>query len=329
LRLHAVEIKPDVDVSLDRDQLFAQFDDIAVIEQRFPICLFFDLVCVLKRVLERAEALDDLDGALVADPGRAGHVIDRIATERHHVDHLPRWHAKDLLDLRRVTDQVVFLRIEDADAVADKLVHVLVRGDDEHLVSGDSGFVRERADHIVSLVVLLLDHRDAIRRERALDVGHLLPQVRRHLRAIGLVTVVVDLFELLRLDIELADAGQLPRFLVTETRPGLHDRRQVLRLEFFPQLVQHVHKHVGRSRGNAVACGHRSLADHRVIGTEDEAVSIDEENAGWLRSYLRRGRGLLLWRQISVYRVISPSGDRAIENTMARWRDHPMARFIR
>jgi len=45
-----------------------------------------------------------------------------------------------------------------------------------------------------------------------------------------------------------------------------------------PQRAQHVHKNVGRRRGNAGARGHGPLPRHGVIGAKDERHGIDEIN---------------------------------------------------
>ena len=57
--------------------------------------------------------MNQLDAALVADAGRAGNVIHRVAAQRHHVDDLFRRDAQDFDHLGGIENQVVLLRVED------------------------------------------------------------------------------------------------------------------------------------------------------------------------------------------------------------------------
>ena len=69
-------------------------------------------------------------------PGHALDVVDAVAHQRQHVDHLIRPHAELLDDARRVVPGAFIARVEDANAVADELEEILVAGDDRDLESG-------------------------------------------------------------------------------------------------------------------------------------------------------------------------------------------------
>ncbi len=149
----------------------------------------------------------------------------------------------------------------------------------------------ERADDVVGLEALVGEDGDAEGLERAADVGQLLGEVGGHLGAVGLVAEVVDLFELLRLDVELLDRLHLLGALVAEDGAGeVVDRREVVRLEVLAQLVDHVHEDVGRGGGNAGARGHGALPLHGVVGTEDEGHAVEQVDGG-LFGGLRGGIG--------------------------------------
>ena len=60
-----------------------------------------------------AELQDQIHGAFVADAGRAGNVVDRVAAQGHDVDDLLRRDAQCFLYLGGIENQVVFLRVED------------------------------------------------------------------------------------------------------------------------------------------------------------------------------------------------------------------------
>ena len=120
------------------------------------------------------------------------------------------------VDLGGIENQVVFLRIEDLHLRRDQLHHVLVAGDDEDLVLLLGGLAGQGADHVVGLEALGLKDGNAQRLERAADVGNLAAQVFGHGFAIGLVALVADLVEALRLRVPLAQRAHGARALVAE-----------------------------------------------------------------------------------------------------------------
>ena len=261
------------------DLLLAVDDLRAMIQQRLAVGFLLNFRGAVERRLQRAEALDDLDRPLVADAGRAGNVIDGIAAQRHHIDHLLGTHAQNLFHLGGVADQIVFGWIEHANVVAHQLQHVLIAGDDENRMRLRRCLPRQGADHVISLEAGIFQHRDAIGLDGAADVGQLLCQIGRHLGAVRLVASIFFFPESLRLDVEFADGGHGSAMGIAKGwRRHVEDCRQILRRKIGPQLAQHVHKNVGRRRGNAGARGHGPLPRHGVIGAKDERHGVDEIN---------------------------------------------------
>src|SRR5438874_1241392 len=67
-RDHGIQVKLYAgNIAIDGDLCLAIENLLAVVEQRFAIRLPFDFGGVLERVLHRSEALDEVDGAFVAD----------------------------------------------------------------------------------------------------------------------------------------------------------------------------------------------------------------------------------------------------------------------
>ena len=85
--------------------------------------------------LEVAEFVDQLRGALRADAGHAGHVVDGVADQRLHLDHLVGRDAEFLHHLGRA-DRLLLDRVQHLDARPDQLHQVLVGGHDGHLAAG-------------------------------------------------------------------------------------------------------------------------------------------------------------------------------------------------
>ena len=186
-------------MAVDRHQLLRQQHRIAILLQRLAIALALDLGRTVQHRLHAAELHDQLHAALIADAGSAGNVVHCIAAQRHHVHNFFRRHAQRLRHLCRIENQIVFLRIQDLHLRRHQLHHVLVAGDDEDLVLPLRGLAGQRADHVVGLKTLGFQNRNAQRFKRTTDIGNLPAQVLGHGFAIGLVALVANLFEALRL----------------------------------------------------------------------------------------------------------------------------------
>ncbi len=297
LGFHLCGLEVHGHVGVDGDQLFAEQHHAAVVLEGLAIGLALDFGGVIERVLDAAEALNEIDGAFVADAGSAGDVVDGVAAQGHHVNDALGRNAENFLHLGGVADEVVFGRVEHPDAIVDELHHVLVVGDDEDGVAIGGGPAGEGADDVVSLVALGFDDGNAEGFEGAADVGNLLQKIRGRLGAIGLVASVFDVDVGLGPGVELAVAGHGRGLLVAKGGAGEIERRSdVLRVEVGAKLAQHVDEDEGRSRGNAGLVGHGALVSHGVIGAEDERHGVDEEDAALgafrLRGKSRGGFGL-------------------------------------
>ena len=125
------------------------------------------------------------------------------------------------------------------------------------------GLAAERADHVVGFEAGVLDDGDAEGVDEALDIGDLLDQVGRRFGAVGFV------FGVFLFAVGFAEAFE--------------DGGHVLRLEGLGELAQHVVEDENGFGGEAGggAHGRRLHAGAGVVGAEDEAVGVDEEEAGW------------------------------------------------
>ena len=160
-------------VGLDGDQEFREGDLLGVgldlLLQRA-----FERGDVLKQVLDRAPLVDELGGRLLADSRASRHIVGDVALEGQQVDDLRgRGDAvavAHLLGAAHLEALALERRPVHEHAVGDQLAVVLVGRHHicgEALLGGDDG---EGADDVVGLVVLHLDHADAVGADDAFDV---------------------------------------------------------------------------------------------------------------------------------------------------------------
>ena len=150
-----------------------------------------DLVGVLEQGVERAELPEPLDRGLLAHLRDAGQVVARLADERRDVGVLLGPHAVALDDGRGVVAlelrDALHVRVEQRDVVVDELDGVAVARADEHVESLLGALRREGREDVVGLDVLLLQHRDAHRREAVLQDRDLTLELVGRLGAVRLV----------------------------------------------------------------------------------------------------------------------------------------------
>ena len=105
-------------LAIELDELFRQFDLFAHVDEGLAALGLLDFFGAVEKGFEIAEFVDQERGGLDADPGRAGHVIDRIPGERLHIHHAVGEDTEFLKDAVAV-DALVLHRVEHFDAVAD------------------------------------------------------------------------------------------------------------------------------------------------------------------------------------------------------------------
>ena len=202
----------------------------------------------LEHRLERAELLEELRRRLVADAGDAGDVVGRVALQPDQVGHQLGRHAVALDHALVVVDP----RVGDPargrhhpDPVADHLVDVAVAGDDHHRDPGLARLRCERADHVVGLVAVDLDVREAERLGERREVRPLLLEEVGARLALGLVLGV----------------------LLLAARPArVPGDDHALRLEVGEQLDHHRREAVDRVRRPPVSRSRSTRAARRTPG---------------------------------------------------------------
>ncbi len=239
-------------VHVEGDQLLGDAGLLGEVDQVLPPLRLLDVARMGQQVLQRAVDADELGRGLDADPRHAGHVVDAVAGERLHVDHLLGPDTELLLHLGGA-DRPVLDRIEELHLVGDELHQVLVRGDD-----GDGGARLHRrlgigGDEVVGLVVVALDarHREGV--GRLAHQCELRDQVvgrRRPVRLVGLVDAAAE----------------------GEAR-GIEHHGDMVGVGLLQQLQQHVGETENGAYGRTVRPRQRR---QRVIGPEDEARAVDE-----------------------------------------------------
>ena len=260
----AVRLAADDRVEVERHRDVAAQDHQPLGEQRLlgvglqPLAVrrALHLVGVRDHVLDRAELGHEVAGPLVADPGDAGHVVDRVADEGEDVHDPLRLDPPLRLDRLAVEERrprALPAGVEDHDVVADELEHVLVGGHHHDPEPGGDRLVGERRDHVVGLEARRLDDRQPEGLAHPADVGQLHREVAVHRRPVRLVPGVL---------------------LVAERAPrGVEEHGDVLGLLVLQELAQHRREAVGRVRGQAAA---RGEAADRVERTVELAAAVDE-----------------------------------------------------
>ena len=251
-----VEVELHRHVAAQRDELLREERVGRVALQPVPVGRALHLVGVRDHVLDRPELAHQVARALVADAGDAGHVVDRVAHQGQHVDDARRGHAPLLLDRLLVEDRgaaPLAARVQHPDLLAHQLEHVLVRGHDHDVEAARDGLLGERRDRVVRFEAGHLHDGQAEGLADPPDVGQLHHEVVVHLRAVGLVLLV----------------------LVVAERPPrrVEEDSDVLGLLVLQELAQHGGEAVGGVRGQTAAG--REAADG-VEGAVELAAAVDE-----------------------------------------------------
>jgi hypothetical protein len=261
--LEGIDIEIDGKVPVDGDEPLGEERLLAVLLQCLASPLPGDLPGPLQDLLHGAVLLDQLDRRLRPDPPHPRDVVGAVPDQPQVVRHPLRGHAEPLVRIGEVHPLLLHAsrpaapRVQEADAVADELVEVLVPRDDHRLQPARGRLLRQRADHIVRLVSLQLEHRDAEALQDPPNPGDGGLQLVRHLLA-GRLVLRVDLHPLRVTRVE--------------------DHAQVVRLVLLQDLLEETGNSEGR-RGVLAARGDERAGDHGEERPVDEGVAVDQEEA--------------------------------------------------
>jgi len=215
---HGFHIQFDRNIGVDGRHALAEKDGVAIVQQRLAVGFPFDLSRMLKRLLDCAEALDDSTEPLSPMPGAPGMLS--IASPRSAITSITRSGGTPRISSTFAASQI---RCPSADSES-----VLCRSP---AASCPCRWKRRTPDAtpqklaasvpITSSASKRMTSRIGIR--YASSAGECKEPVApglRHGHTIGLIALVFDFGESLRLDIEFLDAGHRVRLLVAECRPG-------------------------------------------------------------------------------------------------------------
>ena len=186
-----MQIKSKRHVRGNRRELLRHHHLLALLLQRFAIALIRNFLRALKRLFHVAVFLDQIGGALFADALCAGNIVDGVAHQGHHVDHLLGWHAQNFLDLGLIHDDVTFgaarTAAQDADVFVDKLHHVLVIRDEQDVQIFLCSLLGQRPDHVVGFIALVFEDRQPQRFAQPPHMRDLRRELLRHRRPLRFV----------------------------------------------------------------------------------------------------------------------------------------------
>ena len=162
--------------------------------------------------VERAELVEQLLGDLRPDQRHPGDVVDLVPHQRLEVDHLvgpdaPVGHQRDLVV------EVVLADVVNGDVIRDQLPRVLVP---RHQPAVDARLVAQPRDgrqHVVGLKPRHGEDRNPQGLDHLHDLGHLRPQLARHLASFPLVDRVQVVAERVAGGVERTNQGVGPLIL--------------------------------------------------------------------------------------------------------------------
>ena len=215
---------------------------------------------VVEDTLDRSPLLHQFAGRLLADARDPRNIVRGVTPQGEDVAHEYRIvDAVLLADGLAVHDldrPVGTLLLVDAAVFAYQLPVVLVGRHHVDVVAGRSPLLREGADHVVGLIALDFENRDAHGFEHPLDIGHRNEYVLRSLGAVGLVFGEDLAAETATLGIE-RHAQQVGALTLLDVAEELHEAED--------------HRGV-----HSVAVAHRA-AQEGVIVLEEQRVGVYQE----------------------------------------------------
>ena len=146
---------------------------------------------VLEQSIEGSVRRNQIARAFFADTRNPLDVVDRVAHQREHVDHLLRSDTEFFFHARRVVPRAFIPRVEHPDPrlIVDELKKILVTSHDGDRTAFGGGPHGQRADHVVGFEACEGQHLNAECLARLVHERDLLGQVRWHRRAVRLVVV--------------------------------------------------------------------------------------------------------------------------------------------
>ena len=260
-------IKLDRHVQHDRRQTLREQQ---LLGTRLDICALFrgQLVGMFEDLLDRTELIYKLYRALFANSLHTGNVVRRIAPQRQHIAHQERLVESVMLANRLTVNDfnALALLFVDLDAVGHQLSVVLVGRDHKDLETLRSSLVRERSDHVISLITSHFEHGNTHRLAQLLDVGHGGVNILGRCRAIGLV------------------GG---KNLAAETSTlGVESHAEAVGLLASQDVAQELDKPEHGRGIQTLAVAHR--ARHKcVVVSENQRISVNQKESFHLSKVLR------------------------------------------
>ena len=251
-------------------ELFRHLHRVAAVFKRLAVAFSFDFLRAFERRFRRAEPANEFLRAFFADAFRARNVVDRIAHERHNVGDFFRRHAHDLFDLRRVHNQIGFVRprawTQHAHFPADELHHVLVAGHDGNVEPLFRRLFGERADHVVRFKPVKFQDRQPHGFAHPPHVGQLHGEIVGHRRPLRLVLV--------------------KKFVAKRRLPGVKHHGKIIRRVLLLKFPEHVREQVGNFGGHA----RRAVQPRhgRKVGAKDEPHRVHKEDFFRSRRFCHR-----------------------------------------
>ena len=256
MEFQRLQRKVQIHVGFQRHQLAAGPDLVGKVDQGLAALRLLDLVGMLQKIVEIAIFVDQQGRSFDADPRRAGDVVDTVAGQGLHVDHLVRPDTELFLDLFRA-DPPVLHRIDHFNAAADQLHKILVGRDDRHPSAGIARLCRKRGDDVVGLEALDLDTGQIEGPRRIADQVELRHQILRRRRSLRLVLGIDVVAEGLALVIE--------------------NHRHMGRGFGTPLILDHLEDHVAEpaDRPHRQSVGLSRQGRQGVISTENVSGTVD------------------------------------------------------
>ena len=256
--LQRVEVQGVFEIALDARQLAREERLFASLLELLALPRLQFIEMLIHR-LERAELLDECLRSFFADAGHTGNVVDGVAHDGHDFDDLVGRDAERFFHSFRVVEHLAAGVVE-ADAVADELEEILVRGGDDDVVAAVARSAGERADQVVRFPVFDSDDRNVKAFQHFVDEGELHREVVRHRTAIFLVV--------------------RERLMPRLRRSDVEGHGDVIRVVVLEQLLERGGEAVDRVGGQAGGIGQAANGE---IGAVDVVGAVDEEEGGAFR----------------------------------------------